>query len=305
MPYVKRSVPQALDLIDPGVQDVYHSTNVYVNRVLVALWEPPIPGSAAMFKVPLPPDPQVSLSQSQIRSWRQSEVESRRNPTSVYNVGGGDQYRRSNQVEGTVPVEGSTSTRRYPEALGPGDTILKKIEAYLNDCLDHAAEWHAYKRSPGNPNVVNCYQTLGHNITNDSTPWCAAFAGTCLKMSGAPYIVGPNALSASAYDHYGQDVGLNPSNWRRNDILTIHYSTSGKAGTSHVTFLRGAQGSSRIQCCGGNQSGGMVTQSTNPLGGGTYIVSVRRAWPVDPEFDHPLQWDSSRETPRVGGKKTR
>lgn len=40
MPYKQAPVPQA-DFEFPGVEDVFHATNVYANGVLVALWEPP------------------------------------------------------------------------------------------------------------------------------------------------------------------------------------------------------------------------------------------------------------------------
>jgi hypothetical protein len=58
MPYVYRPYPQAVDFIDKGVIDVYHSNDCFVNSVQVALWQPP-GANGGSGSVSYPPDPPV------------------------------------------------------------------------------------------------------------------------------------------------------------------------------------------------------------------------------------------------------
>lgn len=330
MPYIKREtsegsnvyITQSHDNIDPGVMDVYHATNVYVNRVLVALWEPPNPGTSALFKAAVPPDPPQTIDAAAQKYLIYSETKSKQNPTPVENVDGGDKGQHTNMVQGEItakdtkpgdpPPLGEAATSPSPVQLAPGDTILGKLEFYLNKCLDEAAGG-AWKRqgtegvvnSPRNPNIIGCFENLGYgpNFYNktqtygDCIPWCAAFAGSTLKNSGAPYVKGGTALSAGGYNGFGQSIGKSSySAWRRNDIAVVNFGSS-----YHVTFIRGVDPSAnKFQMCGGNQSHNMT--QTN-VGGLDKIVYIGRAWPVDPAFDKPIVGSLSGPTPRITAKE--
>lgn len=324
MPYIIReNTVQANNRKDPGIQDVYHATNVYVNRALVALWEAPNAGPSALFQAPVPADPPQTIDQTTAKYMSYSTVQSQRNPTAVQNVDGGEKGQQVNHSEGEIPVKplkpgeaptlqdpGDTQSQTAPSpvTVPNGETVLGRMENFLNKCLDEAAGG-AWKRqgspnvlnSPRNPNIINCFETLGFGPNfydknapyGDQIPWCAAFVGTTLKMSGAPYVKGGNALRAAAYNGYGQSLGKNNyDSWRRNDVMVVNFGSS-----FHVCFIRGVDvKGNKFQMCGGNQSSNMTQTNVSGL---DKIVYVGRNWTVDPAFDKSIVGTLTAATPRV------
>ena len=75
MPYIQASVPQALDLTDPGVIDVYSSPTVFVNYQQVALWNAPQLGNSVLSALNIPPPPPLqnyAPSPEQINNYKSS-----------------------------------------------------------------------------------------------------------------------------------------------------------------------------------------------------------------------------------------
>lgn len=139
-----------------------------------------------------------------------------------------------------------------------------------------------WKENGFNPKIVNCYKEVGFNISNDKTPWCAAFAGTVLKNAGFEYLAAPKSgLSSLAYSGYGQSVGLQPERWRKWDIIVFT-----RNGGGHIGFIYGvnkAQGT--VIVLGGNQSDNLKLSSF-PLNSSTFpIAYVGRAWSDQPDQD--------------------
>lgn len=102
--------------------------------------------------------------------------------------------------------------------------------------------------SVDNPKILEMSRLCGHGwVRDDETPWCAAFVGACLKLSG---FKNSGALNARSYLHFGRrlkrpEKGCIVVFWRK--------KKSGPYG--HVAFFDHKQGNS-IYVLGGNQSGG-------------------------------------------------
>ena len=59
-----------------------------------------------------------------------------------------------------------------------------------------------------NPSILEMYRLAGHGeIRNDETPWCAAFVGACLKLSG---FANSGRLNARSYLNFGQPLDQLP-----------------------------------------------------------------------------------------------
>lgn len=77
------------------------------------------------------------------------------------------------------------------------------IEPYLK-ALSHFGE-REIAGSGNNPRIIKFFEEVGFPNLTDSTSWCAAFVGYCLKESGFDF---KNSLSARSYLDYGEKVTI-------------------------------------------------------------------------------------------------
>jgi uncharacterized protein (TIGR02594 family) len=108
--------------------------------------------------------------------------------------------------------------------------------------------------SVANPQIVEMFRISGHaEVKDDETPWCAAFAGACLRLSGYR---SSGSLGARSYENFGQDLKDAP---QRGCIVVF---TRGKpsAGTGHVAFFDRDDGD-HVIVLGGNQGDAVTTAS--------------------------------------------
>ena len=127
-------------------------------------------------------------------------------------------------------------------------------------------EW----RDGHNPKVLAYFKDAkGNNISDDETPWCAAFVGAMLERSG---IQGTRALNARSYLEWGDVV--DPKDAREGDILIFKRGTSSWQG--HVAFWTGKQTANTYICLGGNQSDAVTDTGRYSK---SKLLGVRR-WPT-------------------------
>ena len=281
-------------------QDVWYSPNVYVNKVPVALWQPPQVGDSLVFNFTLPPDPSAGAFAPEVLEFYNNfqEEEALANP---YNYGftvtkGQNVGQTINIFGGAAPPRGATpdnlagtpevvqSNLQLPPGYGPWQTL----QANLNAAVGEAAKGLWDNKNSDNPNVRACFNELGRAETF-SNAWCAAFANTMLKRSGISY--NGQDLFARTFKNlpWGKSIPLNDySQWRENDIVVF--------AERHVAFLKGVNlGEGRVEYLGGNQSGvsgyrdkGDLTQAISKKGGISEVSYVGRAWSLPPEVDKPL-----------------
>ena len=303
MPYIQRSVPQALDIIDPGVQDVYSSPTVYVNFQQVALWNAPTLGNSVLSQLNIPPPPpyvDYAPNPEQIKNYQASAAASLANPIEIDNVDGGS-LGQQKMDQGNAPGPKTSDPNDLagnPDTadgvpVASGDSVFGRLENFLNQCLQQAAGG-AWKANGNNQNILACYAQNGgvaaaqRIAPGDACPWCAAFAGYVLRAAGA------KALVTFSADSYAQSwiakcgakaMPINdPTTWRRNDLV-VHLDDR---GNHHVTFIRGVDLERSVyQGAGGNQSHN-VTQGTFQAGSARWIRFVARAWDVPADFDKPI-----------------
>lgn len=142
-------------------------------------------------------------------------------------------------------------------------------EALYEAALRHEGTWEWADGS--NPKILKWFKDAGHDISDDATPWCAAFVGAMLAELGLP---NTGSLLARSYTKYGEDVGMNPSNWRKGDIM-VFWRGSPNGWQAHVAIYAGRHGAGKIAVLGGNQRDGVniADYPTNRL------LAVRRAQP--------------------------
>ena len=271
-------------------QDVYHSTNVYVNKVPVALWKPPQAGDSAIFSANIPQDPeQPAFTAEQQALIAQSQAEAANNPLSYGQlvVGGLGVGTTVNTIQGDLPAVGATGadfqgnpiTVSQPVSIPPGSTPYEVLEINLNNALAEAGAGR-WRRTGTNANILACFADMGHSeLHSDAPSWCAAFAGTMLKRSGLPYVQGN--LRAYGYNGYGQSIPVTQYEaWRRNDILIF--------ACSHICFVRGVDPSTgNLQVIGGNQ-GSDVCQVNWGRGQLRGVLYVGRRWDIPDKYNHSI-----------------
>jgi len=267
MPYVKGSTSQG-NSSRPEVADVYRSPNVFANNVPIALWLEAIPSAAIAFPAPV----LVSLSQTQIVGIQESSANATSREEQEAGLAG----------RGEVPQEGPLVEIEPIPSTG---NLFIDIARNLDLCLSEAKSG-AWRENGANSRIISCYKTVGFNINNDRTPWCAAFAGNILKKSGAKSLA---TLSSLAYRGYGTSIPVgDKSRWRLNDVVVFS-----RNGGGHIGFFRGynpANGSMLI--AGGNQSDNL-TETAFRGSGSMPVVYVGRAASVPAEYDKPVTFTGS------------
>jgi uncharacterized protein (TIGR02594 family) len=98
-----------------------------------------------------------------------------------------------------------------------------------------------------NPQIVEMFRVSGHpEVKDDETPWCAAFVGACLRLSG---FRSSGSLGARSYENFGQDLKNAPTR----GCIVVFVRGDPKAGTGHVAFFDHDDGD-RVFVLGGNQN---------------------------------------------------
>lgn len=277
-------------------QDVWYSPNVYVNKVPVALWQPPQVGDSLVFNFTLAPDatqPKSAGSVVQFYDDMINDVRQDPNMSDIEITAGPPQYvgETTNVWPTGAPpsnatpdnLAGNVNVVQSPLQLPPGYGPLQTLDANLNAALKEAqgGQWNNINRN--DKNVQQCFIDLGRGA-DFSNAWCAAFANAMLKRSGISYVEG--SLFAMDFQKWGSSVPINdPKQWRKWDIVVFN---------RHVAFLEGIPGGVKVSVLGGNQGGPKSpTRDQGALTVATWrslssVLYVARAWEVPPEWDKPL-----------------
>lgn len=271
----------------PPLLDVWYANNVYANKKLVALWEEPNPSPA----VGAPEAIQVTLSIDQANAIASSAASATSTAEAEVGLAGVGEVPHEGPLEKTTKSQSdgalAIDPQGFPAKLDPGAdpnaifaVLAKNIDAAISEAKN--GKW---KENGKNTCIVGCYKSVGFNLSSDSTPWCAAFAGAVLKASGVQSL---KTLSSLAYRGFGSVVPLSDkTKWRLNDIVVFS-----RQGGGHIGFFRGynpANGS--VLIAGGNQSDNLT--ETGFKAGGMPIVSVSRAWTVPAQYDTPVTYSGS------------
>lgn len=125
-------------------------------------------------------------------------------------------------------------------------------------------EW----KDGSNPKVVAYFKDSGNGfMTDDSTPWCAAFVGAMLHRAGGS---GTGKLTARSYLEWGMPV--NRKDARPGDIAVFQRGNSAWQG--HVAFFVEDRGA-LIKVLGGNQADAVNVKSYQA----SQLLGIRRAAP--------------------------
>ena len=147
--------------------------------------------------------------------------------------------------------------------------------------LAAAGEYLGLEEWPGarnNPAVVEMFKTVGHaGITEDSTPWCAAFVGAVLASLGLSHT---GQLNARSYLGWGAEVRVQDA--RPGDVVVL-WRGSRASWQGHVGFLVRFDGN-RIVLRGGNQ-GNRVSDQGYPM---DQLLGIRRADGVEARGARPV-----------------
>lgn len=114
-----------------------------------------------------------------------------------------------------------------------------------------------------NPKIIEMFAICGAKwAREDETPWCAAFVGACLELSG---YASSNSLTAVSYLNYGKQLAV-PT---KGCIVLFKPMRAEQAGTGHVAFFDRIE-NGRVYTLGGNQSDSVKISS--------YPLSLVRAY---------------------------
>ncbi|MDJ0614894.1 MAG: TIGR02594 family protein [Rhizobiaceae bacterium] len=108
--------------------------------------------------------------------------------------------------------------------------------------------------SVDNPDILEMFRLAGHGwVKDDETPWCAAFVGACLRMSG---FASTGKLNARSYLEFGEELDE-----PKQGCVVVFWRGSKSGAFGHVGFYEGEDGN-KIRVLGGNQGAGS-TESVN------------------------------------------
>lgn len=253
MPYIQSGAPQK-KTNNPGIVDVYHSGNVYVNNVPLALYQSP--GQSASFagidvsiSVDIP-----ETAQAEAAALTDSYLA---NPDQYYNSKAEADGVKANYA-GT-PDDATTGTGLISLTPTSSDII-----PFLTKTLEEAGRsmWRETGQggAASNSNITGIWKNLGYQDVNpwntDQTAWCMGFVNFALKSSGYKYV---QTASAAA-------ITTNPERWGAVQIPKEQAQPGDIAFWSyrHVNFVYAAA-NGKFSFVGGNQTpkGG----SNNPSDG--------------------------------------
>jgi len=133
---------------------------------------------------------------------------------------------------------------------------------FLNDHLKEA------QGPANNATIVEMFRVSGHpEVKDDETPWCAAFVGACLRLSGYK---SSGSLGARSYQTFGEDLRNQP----RKGCIVVFWRDDPKSAKGHVALYDREDGDG-IFVLGGNQ-GDAVSFGRFPK---SRVVAYR--WPTE------------------------
>lgn len=272
--------------LGPPILDVWRANDVYANKKLIALWEEASPSPA----IGSPEAVTVSLSVTQSGAVSTSAalaVSAAETAVGLNGVGEVPQEGPLERVTKEANPGAYSVAGGFPAKLDPNadpnaifGVLGKNIDTALSDA--RSGRW---RENGSNQYIVSCYKSVGFNINSDTTPWCAAFAGSVMKASG---VLSLKTLSSLAYNGFGTRIPLDDrSKWRLNDIVVFS-----RAGGGHIGFFRGYNPSNgTVLIAGGNQSDNLT--EVGFAAGGMPIISVSRAWTVPTAYDRPVTYSGT------------
>ena len=266
------------------IKDVYHSGNVYVNSVPVALWLPP--GSIASF-AGIDIDPPVALDPAV-----QAEIEAQTNAiisAQVSNPTGPNEFYKpaaaADGVKGNyAPVDDETTTTGTVSVTTSSSDIVPFLTQALSDAGKGFWRETGQGGKPSNVNITNIWKNLGYPESgpwiSDQTAWCMGFINFALKCSGYKYV---QTASAAA-------ITTNPERWNATQVPKDQAQPGDIAfwNYRHVNFVYTAN-NGKYSFVGGNQS---PKASNNPNDG-----DVTNSWPNGTTANNPTWvscWRPSR-----------
>jgi len=105
-----------------------------------------------------------------------------------------------------------------------------------------------------NPKIVEMFRVAGHpEVKDDETPWCAAFVGACLRLSG---YASSESVGARSYEHFGDDLRDRP----QRGCIAVFWRESASSGKGHVAFFI-EETADYVSVLGGNQSDAVTVRS--------------------------------------------
>jgi len=159
------------------------------------------------------------------------------------------------------------------------------------------------------PRISEMYRLVTGTARSDDVPWCAAFVGACLELSGyAP----TSSLLASSYKTFGEKLSAPMPGC----VIVLKPQTAGASG--HVGFFV-SMTNGRVRLLGGNQSDAAKEQNyaaddivamrwpvkTAPLPGSTSLPTILDIAPDQapphlsgsPDVSDPLDWPELEPVP--------
>jgi uncharacterized protein (TIGR02594 family) len=104
-----------------------------------------------------------------------------------------------------------------------------------------------------NPKIDEMFRVSGHGyVKDDETPWCAAFVGACLRLSGYK---SSGKLNARSYKGFGEKLDE-----PRPGCIVVFWRTSKTSPNGHVAFFE-SDTANGISVLGGNQSNSVRVQA--------------------------------------------
>jgi len=259
MPYVKGDTKQK-DSGLPEVVDVYHSPNVFINNVAVALWQQA--GSSAAF-AHVAADPAVNVDPVAQDSANAATAAYIANPGASYNAAAAE-----NGVKGDYQAPPDIAgDGQAPSTATAGDLI-----PFLTQVLEESKRgmWRETGQGgrPSNSNITGIWTSLGFPAsgcwTTDQTAWCAGFVNFALKRSGYRYVQTASARAIAQTPDKWKAVAVPVSDAQPGDIVLWPFS--------HVNFIYSRNGN-KVTFCGGNQTP-TSGKNNNPSDGDVTI-----SWP--------------------------
>jgi len=99
-----------------------------------------------------------------------------------------------------------------------------------------------------NPLILKMWTRIRAPFTDDETPWCAAFVGSCLEEIG---LRSSRSAAALSYNSWGMQI---PAPVAGCIAVKRRYNNLGKLVGGHVGFVAGRNTSGKLIILGGNQN---------------------------------------------------
>lgn len=256
MPYVVGSG-------DP-IQDVFHSSNVFVNNVPVALWL--APGTSAAFAgsvgdAPITIPPAVQAANNSTTDNYVANPSASNNPAAA-----------ANGVKPYYPGTPETGDQGDQSIPPNSSASANEIKPYLDQLLEEAKRgmWRESGQGgkPSNPNITGIWKDIGVGSsgcwTSDQTAWCMGFVNFVLKRTGYRYCSEAGARAIAAKPTRWNATQVSVADAKPGDIVLWNFS--------HVNFVY-TSNAGKLTFVGGNQTP-TAGKNNNPSDGDVSI-----SWP--------------------------